>query len=120
MDLKQVLAKYGDIISEEINVKSLRPFEEELKITKLYKPLGSALSAKFGKDTGKIIQFGKQGNTRMEDQTLVVFDGQGDEWRLEAGEYEVAYEGLEGDAMAVDGDIIARLDMFITPELMRE
>ena len=120
MNLEALLAKYGTIISEEINVKSLSGFSEALKITKVYKPLWSALSAKFGKDTGKIIQFGKQGNTKLDGQTLVVFDGQGNEWRLEAGEYEVAYEGLEGDAMAVDGDIIARLDMTISPELMRE
>jgi isoleucyl-tRNA synthetase len=32
----------------------------------------------------------------------------------------VAYEGLEGDNVAVDGDIIAKLDLNITPELKKE
>jgi isoleucyl-tRNA synthetase len=39
---------------------------------------------------------------------------------LEQDEYEIAYEGLDGDDMAVDGNIIARLDLQLTPELERE
>jgi isoleucyl-tRNA synthetase len=39
---------------------------------------------------------------------------------LEKNEYEIAYEGLDSDDMAIDGNIIARLDLELTPELQRE
>jgi hypothetical protein len=50
-DIAQILDKYQDIIQEEINVKAVVPFTEKLHVTKIFKPLGSKLSAKFGKDT---------------------------------------------------------------------
>ena len=79
------------------------------------------MSAKFGKDTGKIIQYGKQGNIKDGgDGKVIIFDNEGNEWTLEPSEYEIAYEGLEGDNMAVDQNIIAKLDLQLTPELERE
>jgi isoleucyl-tRNA synthetase len=39
---------------------------------------------------------------------------------LSKSEYEIAYEGLEGDNMAVDQNIIAKLDLQLTPQLQRE
>ena len=120
-----LLKKYGDIIKEEVNVKQLEELDHSLKIQKIFKPIGSQLSAKFGKDTGKIIQLGKQGNIKdAGDEKMIIFDpdasGQGNEWTLEPGEYEIAYEGLEGDTMAVDQNIIVKLDLQLTPELQRE
>jgi hypothetical protein len=51
---------------------------------------------------------------------MIIFDNEGNEWTLEQSEYEIAYEGLEGDNMAVDQNIIAKLDLELTPELQRE
>ena len=51
---------------------------------------------------------------------MIIFDKEGNEWILESSEYEIAYEGLEGDNMAVDQNIIAKLDLELTPELQRE
>ena len=119
-----LLKKYEDIIKEEVNVKQIGGLDDSIKINKIFKPIGSQLSAKFGKDTGKIIQFGKQGNIKdAGDGKVIIFDPDvsgGNEWTLEKGEYEIAYEGLEGDNMAVDQNIIAKLDLELTPQLQRE
>ena len=91
-----LLKKYGDIIKEEVNVKTIEELDNSIKIQKTFKPIGSQLSAKFGKDTGKIIQFGKQGNIKdAGDGKVIIFDDAGNEWTLEPSEYEIAYEGLE-------------------------
>ncbi len=116
-----LLKKYEDIIKEEVNVKHIEELDDSIKIQKTFKPIGSQLSAKFGKDTGKIIQLGKQGNIKdAGDGKMIIFDNDGNERTLEKSEYEIAYEGLEGDNMAVDQNIIAKLDLQLTPELQRE
>ena len=118
---QELLKKYWEIIKEEINIKHIEELDNSLKIQKTFKPIWSQLSAKFGKDTGKIIQFGKQGNIKdAGDGKMTIFDDAGNEWTLEQGEYEIAYEGLEWDNMAVDQNIIAKLDLELTPELQRE
>ena len=107
-----LLKKYEDIIKEEVNVKQIGGLDDSIKITKIFKPIGSQLSAKFGKDTWKIIQFGKQGNIKDGgDGKVTIFDDAWNERTLEKGEYEIAYEWLEGDNMAVDQNIIAKLDL---------
>ena len=60
LSAQALLQKYEAIIKEEVNVKQLEELDNSLKIQKTFKPIGSKLSAKFGKDTGKIIQYGKQ------------------------------------------------------------
>jgi len=91
-----LLKKYEDIIKEEVNVKKIEELDDSIKIQKTFKPIGSQLSAKFGKDTGKIIQYGKQGNIKdAGDGKVIIFDNEGNEWTLESSEYEIAYEGLE-------------------------
>ncbi|MEI6672201.1 MAG: DUF5915 domain-containing protein [bacterium] len=108
-------------MKEEVNVKDIQELDHGLKIQKIFKPIGSQLSAKFGKDTGKIIQYGKQGNIKdAGDGKMIIFDNEGNERTLESNEYEIAYEGLEGNNTAVDQNIIAKLDLELTPELQRE
>ena len=51
LNQEEFLQKYGEII-------------KETSFTKVFKPIGSQLYAKFGKDTGQIISNGKQGNIR--------------------------------------------------------
>lgn len=121
MNIEKVLEKYWSIITEEINIKEISGLKGGDKISKTYKPIGSKLSAKFGKDTGKIIQFGKQGNIKEgNDWEITIFDDQNNTRSLAKDEYEIAYEGLEWDNMAIDWEIIAKLDLNITPELQKE
>lgn len=118
---QQLLEKYGEIIKEEVNVKEIWPFSSDNPLVKVFKPLGSQLSAKFGKDTGQIIANGKQGNIReLENGQIEVFSPQGWNWVLSAEDYEVAYEGLDANNIAVEGNMIAELDLTLTPELERE
>lgn len=121
MNQEELLQKYWEIIKEEINVKEITWLDNSLKVKKIFKPIWSQLSAKFGKDTGKVIQFGKMGNIKQgENNQIVVFDNEGNERSLEKGDYEIAYEGLEWDNIAIDNEIIAKLDLEITPELAKE
>ncbi|MCK9466886.1 MAG: DUF5915 domain-containing protein [Candidatus Absconditabacterales bacterium] len=116
-----ILDKYGNIIKEEINVKNIKSFSDGVKITKIFKPVGSQLSAKFAKDTGNIIKYGKMGNiVELEDGKVKVFDESGNDWILEKEDYEIAYQGLDGDDVAIDGGVIAKLDLQLTPELEME
>ena len=116
-----LLEKYADIIKEEVNVKEISWFAKDISITKIFKPLGNKLSEKFGKDTGKIIQFGKQWNIKeLDDGRVTIFDDAHNERTLEQDDYEIAYEWLDSDDIAVEWNIIARLDLEITPELQRE
>ncbi|MDD3262932.1 MAG: DUF5915 domain-containing protein [Candidatus Absconditabacteria bacterium] len=121
MKQEELIKKYEDIIKEEINIKEITALDSSIKVKKIFKPIGSQLSAKFAKDTGKIIQFGKMGNLKQgENNQIVVFDDNGNERTLENSDYEIAYEGLEGDNIAIDNEIIAKLDLEITPELAKE
>ncbi|MEI7919260.1 MAG: hypothetical protein WCH65_03500 [bacterium] len=93
---QELLKKYADIIKEEVNVKQIEELENAGTIHKIFKPIGSQLSAKFGKDTGKLIQLGKMGNIKEgSDGKMIIFDDAGNEWTLEHSDYEIAYEGLE-------------------------
>ena len=117
----QLLQKYGDIIKEEVNVKEIWPFLSDSPIKKIFKPIGSQLSAKFGKDTGQIISNGKQWNIKeLEDWKILVFSPAGGEWILDSDSYEVSYEWLDSNDIAIDGNMIAKLELEITPELERE
>lgn len=117
----QLLEKYGEIIKEEVNVKEIWAFSSDKPINKLFKPIGSQLSAKFGKDTGQIIANGKQGNIReLEQWQVEVFSPQWGKWILDPEDYEIAYEGLDAENLAIEGNMIAELDLQLTPELERE
>jgi len=118
---QELLKKYGDIIKEEVNVKEITSFSSDKPLVKVFKPLGSQLSAKFWKDTGQIIANGKQGNIKELDGWKVeVYSPQWGSWILESEDYEVVYEGLDDSNIAIDWNMIAKLDLQITPELERE
>lgn len=116
-----VLEKYSEIIQEELNVKDVVPLDKNITIKKIYKPLWNKLSAKFGKDTGKVIQLWKQWNTKeLPNGKLVIFDESNNERLLEKDDYDVDYEWLSGTDMAVDTGIVVKYDLHITPELAQE
>ena len=117
---KQLLDKYGDIIKEEINVKDVEIYQSDKPITKVYKPLGWQLSAKFWKDTGQIIANWKQWNVREIENWIEVFDNNGHTWQLSESDYEVVYEWLDDTDTTVEWNTIVKLDLKITDELKRE
>ena len=116
-----VLDKYWEIIKEEINVKDVSVLSWAGEIKKIFKPIGSQISAKFGKDTWNVIKFGKMWNIKeWENWTMIVFDDAWNEWILAKEDYEIAYEWLDWNNVAAEGDVIARLDLQLTPELEKE
>ena len=118
---KELLDKYGDIIKEEINVKEVNTYQSDKPIKKVYKPLWGQLSAKFGKDTWNVIKFGKMWNIKeWENWAMIVFDDAWNEWTLAKEDYEIAYEWLNGNDVAAEEGVIARLDLQLTPELEKE
>ena len=79
------------------------------------------MSAKFAKDTGNIIKYGKMWNiTELWEWKVKVFDDNWNEWILEKEDYEISYQWLEWDDVAIDGGVIAKLDLQLTPELEME
>jgi isoleucyl-tRNA synthetase len=119
--IEAIFKKYWDIIQEEVNVKNIALLPDDLQISKLYKPIWSQISSKFAKDTWKIIQFSKQWNIQeLDDWKIKVFDDQWNERFLYKEDYEISYQGLEWNNIAVDWNIIARLDLEITPQLQKE
>lgn len=116
-----VLDKYWEIIKEEINVKDISPLQNVWNIKRIFKPIGSQISAKFGKDTWNVIKFGKMWNIKSwENGDMIVFDDAGNERTLAKEDYEISYEWLDGKDVAADGDVIAKLDLQLTPELEME
>jgi isoleucyl-tRNA synthetase len=51
---------------------------------------------------------------------IEVFDMQGNTRQLAESDYEVVYEGLDGDDVAIEGNTIVKLDLQLTPALERE
>lgn len=116
-----VLDKYWEIIKEEINVKDIAALQNAWNIKRVFKPIWSQISAKFGKDTWNVIKFGKMWNIKeWENWSMIVFDDAGNEWTLAKEDYEISYEWLDGKDVAADGDVIAKLDLQLTPELEME
>ncbi len=121
MDLQYILSKYNDIIKEEVNVKDLAPFTENLNIKKLYIPIGRNISTKFWKDTWSIIKFAKQWKVESlgEGRIKVIWDWR--EWILDKDDYEIRYEwDIDEKTMAIDNNIVVRLDLNITDQLKKE
>ena len=48
LNVDYVLDKYWEIIKEEINVKDISPLQNAWNIKRVFKPIGSQISAKFG------------------------------------------------------------------------
>jgi len=49
-----------------------------------------------------------------------VFDQNGNTRLLAPADYEIVYEGLDGDDIAIEGSTIVKLDLELTEELRRE
>ena len=120
-NLQYILQKYWDIIKEEVNVKEISSFDEDLNIQKQYVPEWRIISTKFGKDTWSIIKYAKMWNVEeLEDGKIKVF-GDGKEWILENTDYQVRYQwDIDEKSMAIEEGIVVGLDLNIDEELKNE
>jgi len=109
---------FQEIIREELNVKEVK-FEDMSHVAqKICKPNAKLIGPRFGKAVQNVIIQAKSGNFQELDNESI----QVGEYLLESGEYEIAYEPLEGvslDVMSGTGMVIA-MDTIITEELELE
>lgn len=117
-----IVSKYEDVIKEELNIKQIGEIQDIKSIKTIIKPIGTKLSQKYSKDTGAIIQNGKAGNYEMLGWgKLKVFSvDKKNERILDQEDYEVAYEGIQGDNMIAEWWIVVRMDLTLTPDLIQE
>lgn len=119
MKFSLFLKKYSTIIQEEVNVKKLSMIEEKIPFKKLYIPLGSVISSKFGKDTSMIIAAAKAWSVKELWSKIVVFKWK-DSWVLETGDYELRYQGLNETYQSAEGKVIISLDIQLDDSLIAE
>ncbi len=119
MDLTALLDKYGDTIKSEVNVKEIENLEKDIE--KFYKPIGSQISQKFGKDTGNIIRFAKQWNVeKINDSQIKVYDEDDNEWVVDISNCDIEYRGLDGDDVVIDKWLVVKMDLDITEDLKKQ
>lgn len=115
-----ILDKYGEIIAEEVNVKSVTVLSDDVIVTANYVPLWQKLWWSFWKDTARIIAAAKAWNaSRHQDWTLVVTDWS-DQRVLAPEMYETRRTGLQEDHQTVEWGVIVSLDLTITEDLKKE
>jgi isoleucyl-tRNA synthetase len=114
-----ILEKYHHIIAEEVNVKAVSLMDGDVSVKKTYIPLGSALSSKFGKDTGRIIAAAKAWSVAEQWDTVIVTQWN-DSRTLELWDFEVRYEGLDLAYQSAEGNVIVSLDTELDDDLITE
>lgn len=119
-DVQFLQKKYEAIIKEEVNVKELGSLPASILGGKVYKPLGKALSAQYGKETARIIELGKQGQVREQSDGSIVVFWDGKEWTLQPSDYELWFEWEVTDDMALEGEVVVKLDLELDAELLKE
>jgi len=109
---------FQEIIREELNVKEVKIEDMSHVARKICKPNAKLIGPRFGKAVQDVIIQAKSGNFQDLDNGRI----QVGEYVLEAGEYEIAYEPLDGvtlDVISGTGMVIA-MDTIITEELELE
>ncbi len=111
-------AYFQEIIREELNVKEVKTEDMSHVARTICKPNAKLIGPRFGKAVQDIIVQAKSGNFIELDAGRIQIG----EYILESGEYEIAYEPLEGvslDVMSGTGMVIA-MDTVMTEELELE
>lgn len=93
--------------------------EGDILVKKTYIPLGSALSSKFGKDTGRIIAAAKAWSVVEQWDTVIVTQWN-DSRTLEIWDVEVRYEGLDTSYQSAEGNVIVSLVTELDDDLITE
>lgn len=118
--MEKLLTKYADIIKEEVNVKEIDSIQAEMNIKRIVKPIWSVLSSRFGRDVGLIIKHAKQWDVVFLDDGQIQVNWWENQWVLEDGDYQIVYEGLDGDHMLAEDNVIVDLNLELNPQLIEE
>lgn len=118
--MEKLLKKYWDIIREEVNVKEVDIIKSDMNIKRIIKPIGSVISSRFGRDVGLIIKHAKQWNVVFLDDGQIEVTGWESKWTLMEWDYQIVYEGLDGDHMLAEDNVIVDLDLELNDQLIEE
>lgn len=120
MELSNILEKYWETISEEVNVKEIWILDASKLWKKIVKPIWSAIGKKFGKDTARIIDLAKNWNVKSLDwDNIEVFDWD-ESWVLAAWDYETSIEWEVSDSLLYQWNVVVSLDLNIDDQLKYE
>jgi isoleucyl-tRNA synthetase len=110
------VAEHVDVIAAELAVKEVRlaTSSEEFAATEVM-PILRVLGPKHGRDLGMIRGLLREGDFRLEGDTVVVGD-----WTLLPGEFELRTRAREGFAVQDGEGFAVALDTEITPDLALE
>lgn len=113
----KIVEAQKEVILEELNCKELEVLTEVGDVVqKVVKPDARKLGPKFGKDVQKIIQQVKEGEfEELENGGIKV-----GEFKLEPGEFEIGFEGVEGFDVQGEAGFVVILDTTITDDLRHE
>ncbi|NLB56206.1 MAG: class I tRNA ligase family protein, partial [Lentisphaerae bacterium] len=110
-----------NVISNELNVKNIELLTDPgLLAEVVVRPDPRILGPKLGKDVQAVIVAAKQGQVRIEDEYICVFDKYGREWQLDKDDIDILYQGKDGLDVMSERGIVVSLDTNITDELREE
>lgn len=119
-ELERALEKYEGLFREEINVKKV--VYDNIVLLRNPSIIANAkiLGKRLGKEMQTVIRMGKEGNYQKTNDGVIISDGNGNEWALSTGEYEVRYSSGGTNQIITDHGYVVSLETTLTPELERE
>lgn len=123
---KQIVAKYADILADELNVKHVRTLDTEGEAVSFsLNPLPKQLGQKYGKDfpaiRKAILEISAESAARklLAGQSFTV-EADGNSYEIRPEEVEVRAQAKAGFAVASEGAYLAALVTDLTPDLVKE
>lgn len=115
-----IIAEFGDIIAEELNVKNVEILDEVEKIANVkYAPNFNEIRSRYPDRIAEIIKAVKSGKFRMaQDSVILQMDHAEESFDREI--ILVTYQAKEGQHIASSGGIVVCLDLTVTEELKEE
>lgn len=124
-----VLDDYGDIVTGELNVKTISRLAEASEAAAYaLNPLPALLGRKFGKDFPKVQKALREGAAddvtawakALESGESITLALDGATFEVTPEECEVKFDAAEGYAVAQERGYVAAVDVRLTPDLLRE
>jgi isoleucyl-tRNA synthetase len=115
-DLASYVQQLEDVITEELNVKSLEILANpDKEVTKLLKPNAKELGPILGPKMKEVLQAARENKFKIEENTVLICDE-----KLNLNKFEVVYQAKEGYSAESQNGIVAVLDTNITKSLKQE
>lgn len=115
-ELAVFINQLEDVITEELNVKSLEILENpDKEVTKLLKPNAKELGPILGQKMKEVLQAARENKFEIQENTVLICDE-----KLNLNKFEVVYQAKEGYSADSQNGIVVVLDTNITKSLKQE